>query len=170
MLELAVSTNCNARRGRCYAPAQHPLIFDMNIHDVLYSIQHDALSGLLHNEDTRVAKGASCPRGPVSSGEIRGMGSLQPYPMVALGGTLAYISPGISAYSDECLYSHSGLFLLPKPLPEFLVYYLCAITGGHSRKTRLTLVAAPICQLPRALQCVALLGRCLSPRISTFVP
>jgi hypothetical protein len=31
--------------GRCYASAKHPQIFYMSIHDVLYSIQHDPLSG-----------------------------------------------------------------------------------------------------------------------------
>jgi hypothetical protein len=36
-----------------------------------------------------------------------------------LGSTLAYISPGTSAHWDERLYSHSGLFLLTKTLPEF---------------------------------------------------
>jgi hypothetical protein len=59
-------------------------------------------------------------------------GSLQPHSVVALGGTLAYISPGTSAYSDECLYSHSGLLLCSrtrKPYPSFLVYFLCAITS-----------------------------------------
>jgi hypothetical protein len=43
-------------------------------------------------------------------------GSLQPYSVVALGGTLAYISPVTSADWDECLYSHSGLLLLTKNL------------------------------------------------------
>jgi hypothetical protein len=51
---------------RCYAPAIHPLIVDMNVYDFLYSIQHDPLSGLFVNEDTQVAKGAPCQRGPVS--------------------------------------------------------------------------------------------------------
>jgi hypothetical protein len=59
--------------------------------------------------------------------------NLQPYSVVALaiGGTLAYISPGTSAYWDEGLYSHSGLLLCSrtrKPYPSFFVYFLCAIT------------------------------------------
>jgi hypothetical protein len=32
--------------GYCYASAEHPLTFYMNIHDLLYSIQHDPLSEL----------------------------------------------------------------------------------------------------------------------------
>jgi hypothetical protein len=50
-------------------------------------------------------------------------GSLQPYSVVALGGSLAYISRGTSAYWDECLYSLSGLLLCSccqKTFPEFL--------------------------------------------------
>jgi hypothetical protein len=45
-------------------------------------------------------------------------GSLQPYSMVALGGILAYISPGTSAYWAD-VFSHPGLILVTSPLPEF---------------------------------------------------
>jgi hypothetical protein len=38
-------------------------------------------------------------------------GSLRPYSMVALGGILAYISPGTSAYWAD-VFSHSGLILV----------------------------------------------------------
>jgi hypothetical protein len=65
-------------------------------------------------------------------------GSLQPYSVVALGGTLAYISPGTSAYWDECLYSYSGLLLCSrtrKPYPSFFVYFLWAITLCVSTQT-----------------------------------
>jgi hypothetical protein len=48
-----------------------------------------------------------------------------------LGGTLAYISPGTSAYWYECLYPNSGLLLCSrtrKPYLSLLVYFLCAKT------------------------------------------
>jgi hypothetical protein len=63
-------------------------------------------------------------------------GSLQPYSVVALGGTLAYISPGTSAYWYECLYPNSGLLLCSltrKPYPSLLVSFLCTITQGAYR-------------------------------------
>jgi hypothetical protein len=58
------------------------------------------------------------------------MVSLQPYSMVALGVILASISPGTLAYSDECLYFHSGLFLISKTLTEFLVCNLVRHNTG----------------------------------------
>jgi hypothetical protein len=60
-------------------------------------------------------------------------GSLQPYSVVALRGTLANMSPGTSAYWDECLHSHSGVLVCSrtgKPYPSSFVYFLCAITPG----------------------------------------
>jgi hypothetical protein len=46
-------------------------------------------------------------------------GSLRPYSMVALGGILAYISPGTSAYWAD-VFSHSGLILVANLFPEFI--------------------------------------------------
>jgi hypothetical protein len=52
--------------GYCDAPAKHPLTFYMEIHDLLYSIQQDPLSGLFDMSRHMVAKGASSLRGHVS--------------------------------------------------------------------------------------------------------
>jgi hypothetical protein len=43
---------CVTQPRGCYASAKHPLIiiiFHVIIHDLLYSVQHDPLSGLFHN-------------------------------------------------------------------------------------------------------------------------
>jgi hypothetical protein len=53
--------------GLCYAFAKHPLILNMHIHDLVYFIQLDPLSGLFNMcKHTRWLRGASCLSGPVS--------------------------------------------------------------------------------------------------------
>jgi hypothetical protein len=49
----------------------HTLAIDMHIHDLLYVILHDPLSGLFVTEDTRVAFGAPCLRAHTLMGDTR---------------------------------------------------------------------------------------------------
>jgi hypothetical protein len=86
----------------------------------------------------RVTHSKGGEKGAVFACAICAMGSLCPLSMVALGGILAYISPGASAYSDGCLqFPFTSVLFVPNPYPSCLVYNLVRHNETPSAKDRI---------------------------------